>query len=68
MKVKLTFESDLSWTTNKVIDVQDNVSEEDIESMFSLVLNVPYNEHDCMYEVVGEGKIVSLSEMLAYTE
>ena len=68
MKVKLTFESDLSWTTNQVVEVQDNVSEEDVESMFPIVLNVPYNERNCTYEVIGEGKIYTLQETLNYTE
>ena len=68
MKVKLTFESSLSWTTNQVREVQDNVSEEDIEAMFPYILNVPYNKYNCSYEVVGDGKIYTLSQMLAYTE
>ena len=68
MKVKLTFESDLSWTTEKIIEVQDNVSEEDIEAMFPIVLNVPYNKDNCFYEVVGKGHIYSLEEIMSYTE
>lgn len=68
MKVKLTFESDTSWTTTKIIDVQDNVSEEDIESMFPIVLNVQYDKDNCFYEVVGKGHIYTLDEIMSYTE
>lgn len=68
MIVKFIYESDLCWRTTRDIEVQDNVSEEDIETMFPYVLNVPYNKYDCSYEVVGIGKIVSLAQMLAYTE
>jgi len=68
MKVKFTFESDLSWTTEKIIEVQDNVSEEDIEAMFPIILNVPYDKNNCFYEVVGKGHIYSLEEIMSYTE
>lgn len=68
MKVKFTFESDLSWTIKRIVEVQDNVSEEDIESMFPIVLNVPYNKDNCFYEVVGNGHIYTLDEIMSYTE
>lgn len=68
MKVKLTFESDLSWTIEKIIEVQDIVSEDDVESMFPLVLNVPYNKHNCTYKVVGTGHIFTMNEVYSYTE
>jgi len=55
MKVKLTFESDLSWTTEKVINVQSNVSDEDIKVMFSIAIGIPYNEEYCSYEIIQEG-------------
>lgn len=67
MKVKLTFDSDLSWTTEKIIEVQDNVSEEDIEAMFPLVLNVEYNKRDCSYEAL-DGHIYTMKEVYSYTE
>jgi len=68
MKVKLTFESDLSWAIKRIIDVQDNVSEEDIEAMFPIVLNVPYDKNNCFYEVVGKGHIYTLDEILKYSD
>jgi len=68
MKLKLTFKSDLSQTTEKVIEVQNNVSEEDIEAMFPTVLNVLYNKNNCTYEVVGNGHIYKIEEILNYTE
>lgn len=51
----------------KIIEVQDNVSEEDIESMFSIVFNVQYDKNTCSYEAIN-GRFYSLDEILAYTE
>lgn len=67
MKVKLMFDSDLCWHTEKIIDVQDIISERDIESMFPAELGVLYNDNDCRYEAI-DGHIFSENEMLAYTE
>ena len=67
MKVKFVFESELSWITERIITVQDNVSEEDIEAMFPLVLNVPYNKNSCTYEAI-DGHIFTESEVLGYTD
>jgi hypothetical protein len=67
MKVKLTFESELSWYTEKIIEVQDNISESDVEAMFPIVLGVKYNKHDCSYESI-DGHIYSRDEILAYTD
>ena len=68
MKVKFKFESDLSWTTQQIIEVQDNVTEEDIEAMFPIVLNVKYTSRNCSYEVVGDGHIYTVEETLKFSE
>jgi hypothetical protein len=67
MKIKLMYDSDLSWHTEKIISVQDNISESDIESMFRLELGIPYNKYDCRYEAI-DGHIFSQDEVLAYSE
>ena len=68
MKVKFIYESQLCWRTERVVDVQDNVSHSDIQKMFPRVLDVKYDNETCSYNVIGDGHIYTDSEMLAYTE
>ena len=46
----------------RTLEVQSNMSELDIQSMFSFVLGIPYNQEECEY------KIITDEEMFAYTE
>lgn len=67
MKVKFMFDSDLCWHTENIVELQDNLLEEDVEAMFPVVLNVPYNKNDCRYVAI-DGHIFSTEEIMAYTE
>ena len=46
----------------RTLEVQSNMSDLDIQSMFSFVLGIPYNDEECTYEITTD------EEMFAYTE
>ena len=66
LKLRLIFESDLCWTNSRKVEVQSNVSEEDIKALFKIKLGIDYDEKTCRWEVIDDE--VSLDDMLAYTE
>ena len=67
MKIKLSFDSDLCWHTEAIVETQNYISHEDVQALFPIHLGVPYNERDCHYEAL-DGEIVSQEEIYAYTE
>ena len=36
-------------------EIQSTASDEDIKSMFMLVLGIPYRDNFCLYEIIQEG-------------
>ena len=64
MHVKFSYNPIDKYNASKerTLEVQSNMSDSDIQSMFSFVLGVPYNEEECEYEIITD------EEMFAYTE
>ena len=69
MKVKLTYTPlGECYTDTKVVEVQDNVCDPDVQAMFQIEFGVAYNKYECGYEADGKGKIYTLEEAYAFTE
>lgn len=51
MKIKLIFDSQFVGRLGKTVEIQSNISEEDIKSLFLIYLEVPYDEN-CTYEII----------------
>jgi hypothetical protein len=66
MRIKLVYESNLCWVTSRIVEVQSNISDEDIKALFELNLGVKYDDNTCYWVVLDE--TVTEKEMLAYTE
>lgn len=52
MKIKLIFEAQFVGKLEKTVEVQSNISEEDIKSLFMIYLEVPYDDN-CIYEILS---------------
>jgi len=55
MKIKFIFDTQFCGYAEQIIELQSNVSDEDIKSMFPIVMDLEYDEN-CSYEIVQEGE------------
>jgi len=61
MKVKFIFDAQFCGYDEEIKELQSNLSDEDIKSMFPLVLGIPFN-NDCSYEIMEDNVTEILSE------